>query len=170
MVYFDSFLWILCNLKVFLFFFCTFIGIVVAKNYLSFSSEVFLLYPNIDGMMSIVLLPMLICLFHLFVNMKFSSRLINYLASCSLFFYCIHENKIIREEIRPQFYSFLIGRFGESHLLLYVFLLILLLLIVGFFAAVAYKETLHRVSKKYSKIIFNNGAKAYEWFLTKTRL
>ena len=141
------------NLISFLFFGVLFIVIVLLKNALSRRFAFFMEYPVVDGMLSVILLPMLVSLFFLFLKMEFRNRIVSFIASCSLFFYCIHENKIVREELRPMYYRFLMERYGEAHLLLYVVALIALVFVFGFIAAIIYKETIARITSVLSAVV-----------------
>ena len=156
------------NVRYFIFFFVLFIGIVLGKNILAQHFDFFVTYPEIGGLLSVVFLPMLICLFNIFLKIKHSNRFVNYVASTCLFFYCIHENKIVREEIRPQIYGFLINRFGSDYLLLYVFFLAAALLIAGFVASIIYRETFHKLTEKLATVILQVVKNSYDkWFLKK---
>ena len=156
------------NVRYFSLFFFLFIGIVLAKNILAQHFEFFVIYPEIGGLLSVVFLPMLICLFNIFLKIEHCNRFVNYVASTCLFFYCIHENKIVREEIRPQIYGFLINRFGSDYLLLYVFFLTAVLLFVGFGVSIIYRETFHKLNEKLATIISQVIKNGYDkWFLKK---
>lgn len=138
------------NAVVFLISTFVFAGTVAGRNLLALDHPFFEDFPNIDGMCSVVFLPMLISLFNLFLDMDFSSRLINTAASCSLFIYCIHENAILRAEIRPKYYEFVFARFGDERALFFA-----LLCGVGMFAgalilALIYKYTIHKLTGKAS--------------------
>jgi len=153
------------NLLLFFVFLFIFIVTVLIKNYLSFHISYFKTYPDISGLCSIIFLPMLICLFNVFLSMEFRSKFINYISSCSLFFYCIHENDLVRTSIRPKFYSVLIEKFGEQYILIYVASLIVALLVFGFAASAIYKQTFNKLTQSLSIKIKNFVDRKLDWIL-----
>ena len=85
---------------------------------------------------------MVICLFNIFNGMKFKSRFVNYIFSLSLFFYCIHENLIVRGDIRLKVITFFTNIFGETDMM---YALAYMFLTLGLFvgatvAAAVYKK------------------------------
>ncbi len=138
------------NIKYLCIFVILFILVIVAKNYLGLKFKVFEMYPDLNTSMSVVLIPIVLCAFNIFKSFKFKSKFINYMSSCTLFFYCIHENKLFREEIRPKVYEFLIGKFGSNYLLIYLFGFSIVLFVATYVVSAIYKETFHKFTVKLS--------------------
>lgn len=131
--------------------FFVFVGAVIIKNFLALKISYFEKFPKIDNnMLSIFLFPMLLCLFFVFLNIDLKSRFVNYLSSCSLFVYCIHENALVRESLRPKIYELLIAKFGDDILLLYDLVFWIVLAILSFIAAALYKTVIHKFTSKFS--------------------
>ena len=137
------------NLIVFFSELVIFVATVVLRNLLAPTFGELERYPNIDGLVSIVLLPMLTSLFCLFLNMDFSSHFINKLASCSLFIYCIHENRILREDIRPRYYEYVLGRFGDDRAVLFALICAFGMFVGASALALLYRCTFHRLTQKW---------------------
>lgn len=128
-----------------------FIVAVIAKNFLALKWPIFGSYPKIDNYnLSIFLLPMMINFFYLFLKLDFKSKIINYLSSCSLFVYCIHENYYVRELLRPKFYQIMMDRFGSDKYLIYLLILFVIVVISAFAAAAFYKSFIHKYTAKLS--------------------
>ncbi len=130
-----------------------FVAVVLIKNVLAFKNNYFNTYPSINNLLSVFLFPMILCLFFVFLNFDFHSKFINYLSSCSLFVYCIHENALVRESLRPKFYEIVIEHFGDGKLLLYDLILWVLIAFSSFLAAAIYKTVIHKLTFKLSNII-----------------
>lgn len=145
------------NIRGFFLFLFLFIILVLGKNFLSAYCEFFREYPTISTLTSIVFLPMQICLFNIFNSFSFSKKTINYISSLSLYFYCIHENLIVRGDIRPKYYELLINKFGNSNaeLLVYCLVLIAVLFICSILASVFYKKTFGKITPKISLYLKN---------------
>lgn len=109
---------------------------------------------DIDSLISPIILPMTLCLFNIFKNMKFKNKLINYLAACSLFVYCFHENQLIRSILRPDFYRYMLA-INSNYFLCYVIFCAIAMFVIGYLLSILYKSTLSKVSNKLS-IIFAN--------------
>ena len=137
--------------EVFLFVLC-----ILLKNIMSIRYSFFEGFPNLDGMCSVVFLPMLISLFNLFLSMDFSSRLINTVASCSLFIYCIHENAILRSEVRPKYYEFVFTRFGDGNALFFALLCAMGMFVGSLLLALIYKYTFHKITEKLGRKLRNS--------------
>lgn len=131
-----------------------FICAVFVKNFLSEKNKFFDIIPKFSFMLSIILLPIFFSLFNLALNTSFKSRFINYLSSCSLFVYCIHENYIVRKYLRTKYYAVLIDRFGENYLI-YALILFVIVVIGSFIAAAVYKQTIHKIIQKISVKLSN---------------
>lgn len=94
---------------------------------------------------SIFLFPCLFGLFNLFRKMNFKSKVINYISSCSLFFYCFHENILFRDSTRIELIKECFGRFGTNNLLLVIIGFTICFFFVVFIICIIYKETAHRL-------------------------
>lgn len=138
------------NIAIFVCEFFIFIATVIIRNRLALSISAFETIPNIDGMCSVVLLPMLLSLFSLFLNMDISSGVINTVASCSLFVYCIHENAILRSDVRPKYYEYTFARFGEEYAIPLALLCAFGMFIGATLLALLYKITFHRATDALS--------------------
>ena len=57
-----------------------------------------------------ILFPLIFSGFNLLRTKKFYNKPVNYLASCSLYFYCIHENLLIRQYLRADFYDYFMSK------------------------------------------------------------
>lgn len=130
-----------------------FIITVIVKNYLGLKISYFKTYPKLDSFHSIGLFSIIFSLFVVFLNIDFKNRFINYLSSLSLFVYCIHENALVRETLRPKFYEIAIDKFGDDKLLLYDLILFVILAVLAFIAAAIYKAIGHRITEKASIVI-----------------
>ncbi len=106
----------------------------------------------------------LICLFNLFVMMKFRNKFVSYLASCSLFVYCIHENKLLRSITRVAFYNAVFERFGQSQYVLWSTACGLFMFVVGFLIAAVYRESFHRLTALLANRICSLLRKLYNRF------
>lgn len=97
----------------------------------------------------------LMALFNCFKEMKFDSKFISYLSTCSLFVYVIHENYLLRGITRVNYYNWAVGTFGDRLMLVYLIICGLFMFVVGFILAVIYKETFSRLTKFCSKKVDN---------------
>lgn len=139
------------NITIILICTCSLVVGVLLQNFLGLHLTFFENYPRFNNLISFIFLPMMLSLFNLCLNFDFKNKIINYLSSCSLFVYCIHENLLVREEIRPKFYEFMIEKSGGiNHCLLNVLLLFLIIVVVSFTAAIIYKHTIHKITAKLS--------------------
>ena len=134
-----------------------FIAAVIAKNFLAMKIAYFKSFPEMNELTSVFLLPMMLSLFLVFLNLNFYNKFVNYLSSLSIFVYCIHENALVRETLRPRYYEFVIDRFGDEYLLLYDLVLFVMLTILSFLASSIYKaisqKTVDRISVVLEKKI-----------------
>lgn len=145
------------NVCGFLFFFTLLVTVFLAKSFLAVRFKFFVKYPDIAGMFSVILFPMQICLFNVFNSLSFSNRTVNAVSSLSLYFYCIHENFIVRRVMRPKVYGLLISQFGNEtwKLLLYTLLTALVLFTVSLASAKIYSVTLGRFTERLSLYVKN---------------
>ena len=76
---------------------------------------------------------------------KFCSKTVNYLASCSLFFYCIHENALSRGVLRVEYYKYVLPLCPEAYEGR-VFLCFAIWLVAGYLLALIYKVSFSRIN------------------------
>ena len=107
-------------------------------------------FISIDYWFSPFLLPMLLFLFNIFKSFQFKNKFINYLASCSLFVYVIHENILLRSYIRPQYYEYVLGLNPDMYFW-WIMLCAVGMFIGGMILSIIYKETFHRLTVFLSK-------------------
>ena len=105
-----------------------------------------------------VFLPMLLFLFNIFRSFTFKSKIINYIASLSLFVYLIHENILIRGNIRPKFFEWAMG-VNPNMYFWWVMLCTIISFVGGIILSIIYKETLHRFTAFASKKFANGVSK-----------
>ena len=133
-------------------FFGAFIMLTVASDMIFFNRNWF------NPILSALLIPAVICLFGTFHNLKFKNSVINYLSSCSLFFYCWHENILIRTYIRPNKLQNFYSNINNSYVL-GSFVYALIILVTYFSIAILYKLSISKLtnylSKKLAKYIEN---------------
>lgn len=154
------------NIKAFIIMSCVFLGLVLAKNALSFKFPVFSEFPSLGEMTSIVLFPLSMSLFNIFVNFKFKSKLINSVAILSLYMYCIHENYFIRTALRPLYYRTMMENFGK-HFLIYAALLSVVIFVFSLIVAAVYHATLHKITQKLSIKIHHFATSLFDKVYTK---
>ena len=99
----------------------------------------------------------------------FKSPFVNYLSSLSLLIYIIHENLLLRSYVRPDLIAFVRERFGDSHLVLWVLCLSVLVFLFGFVTSALYERTLRKYVKSASERILAWLCRIYrpveEWLL-----
>ena len=119
------------------------------------------------NLLSPVLLLPLICLFNIFAKMNFQNKFISYLSTCSLFVYVIHENYLLRTITRVNFYNYCLSTYGEQLAIVYMLICGSFMFICGFLLAVIYKESIHRLTSKFSILMANLYAIAYNFIYNK---
>lgn len=132
-----------------------FIGLMLLKEVNAYLKDNLFLFYQV----SLFLGPSLFGLFNLFRKINFKSRVVNYLSSCSLFFYCFHENILFRENTRIDLVKFCIERFGTNYLLIIILGFTICFTIAVFVISILYKETAHRLTAYLSKKISNASNK-----------
>lgn len=110
----------------------------------------------------------MIALFCLFQPMKFQSRFISYLSSCSLFVYLIHCNYFLRNVVRFRWYEAAIDMFGIQYAFIFYVVCAVTITVEAFGLSAIYKETFGRLttfcSKKTAMGINIVMSKAYQKF------
>ena len=133
-------------------------------RYLSMKFVVFERLNFADMFDPFLVLP-LFALFNLFRNMRFSSRVISFLSSCSLFVYVIHENYLLRTYTRVEYYNFMIENYGGNNILCWIYLCGVGMFVLAFCLAVIYKLSISKLtvllSKKISALIDSLFDKSY---------
>lgn len=128
---------------------------------------------NLKQLYSPILFPMLLFLFNIFKNFKIKSKCINYLASCSLYVYCFHENILLRNYIRPRFYKYVLS-FSPNFFFGWVMICGIGMFILGYLVSLLYKLTISKIttycSKKTSNIIFRVIDYAYLQSISKCKI
>ncbi len=89
-------------------------------------------------------------IFNLFRNIKMNSKFINHISSLTLLVYLIHDNYLIRELVRRDFFNFVYINFDYKYILLICLISSIVIFIVSFCISDLYKRT---IEKKYSDII-----------------
>ena len=136
------------NLVLFFVFSSIFIFAIIIKNVFSLSRL------TLDQFYSPILLPTLLCLFNLFNGAKIQSKMINYLASCSLFVYCIHENILLRTYVRPLYYKKVLNMYPNAYFG-WVMLCAIGMFVGAYLLSILYKHTLSKITKKSSQTLSN---------------
>lgn len=131
------------NLLLFLVFYLIFIFAIIFKNIFNINRL------TLDQFYSPILLPALLCLFNLFNGLKIQSKTINYLASCSLYVYCIHENILLRTLIRPLYYQKALNICFNAYFG-WIMLCAVGMFIGAYLLSILYKHTLAKITKKLS--------------------
>ncbi len=122
---------------------------------------------NLSSWYCPILIPALIFLFNLFNSMKFKNKVINNLSSCSLFVYCIHENILLRRNLRPVFLNLLFESTANLYLM-WIVVCAILIFLVSMALSLLYKYTVHKVSFVLSKKVAGVFDKGCEWIYKKT--
>ena len=115
---------------------------------------------HINCFVSMFLVPANISLVNIFSTYKFKNKVVNYLSSCSLFFYCFHENILIRSNLRPNIFKNLLNQSyllppPPSNQLVSVIIYAVLIYFVYFLISILYKLTLSKITDYLSKKISN---------------
>ncbi|MBD5091804.1 MAG: acyltransferase, partial [Clostridiales bacterium] len=147
--------------------FGVFLALAVVKYVVGMKSDYMKNVFALDGDFSPILLIALLSLFNLFKLMKLESRAINYLASCSLFVYCFHENLLLRTIIRPMFYEYVFGINPDLYFL-WVIVLGVGMFLCAYLLSVVFKETVHRLTAFVSKKICKFLTSVIEFFFKKS--
>lgn len=114
-----------------------------AKFYLKLDSV------NLVYYYSPIAFTLVFSVFNLLNGAKFRSKTVNFLASCSLFFYCIHENYLIRRVLRPAYYDHVLS-INPGAYFGWVMLCFALWLVGGYLLAVLYKLTFSQLTAAIS--------------------
>ena len=103
---------------------------------------------------NVIMILMDVALFNVFKELKFPySAFINKVASVSLVFYLITENRVLAGHLRPAFFQWIYTNYGYGLLPVWIFLLNLVTFSVGIFVSLLYSSTIGRLSTSISKQI-----------------
>lgn len=100
------------------------------------------------------ILLMSLSLLSIAVNNSFSSSMVNFISSTSLFIYLAHENVIFSIVYRPQIWNKIMASFGSVNIVLLVLAFAFALFICSFIFAITYKLSLGFLTKKSADCIF----------------
>lgn len=93
--------------------------------------------------------PFALCIslgiFNIFKNIKFNSKIINYVSSLSLFIYIFHDNIIFRIYFRPKVWIYFCNKVLINVLLIKVFIFALFLFFVSLIISIIYKATISSI-------------------------
>ncbi len=143
--------------------FFIFLGMFCAQGIIAKTMPI--LHPYLSRFMMLeywfspITLPMLFFLFNIFKSFKFQSKIVNYLASCSLFVYLFHENLLLKTITRPQYYQYVMTLNSKLYFW-WIMLCAVGMFMGGMILSFIYKETFHRLTLYLSKKI----AKCYYKF------
>lgn len=101
---------------------------------------------------NVIMILMDIALFNVFKETKVSySAILNKVASVSLVFYLITENRVLAGHLRPAFFQWIYTNYGYELLPAWIFILNLVTFSVGILVSLLYSNTIGRLSTAISK-------------------
>lgn len=83
--------------------------------------------------------------FNLFRKIKLNNKFINYISSLTLLIYLIHDNYLIRELIRKDFFNFIYSTFEYKNILLICLISSIATFIISICISVLYKMTIEKI-------------------------
>ena len=92
-----------------------------------------------------ILLIMALSLFNLFRQIKFKNVFVNKIASFSLLIYIIHENYLIRENLRPYIEYKIYTAFNGNYILFWCIILTVIIFVVSVIISFIYSVTIQRI-------------------------
>ena len=119
-------------------------------------------WPDLEFWFSPFIMPWVLCLFNLFNLVKLKNKAINYLASCSLFVYCIHGHALIGRIVPIMLYQHVLD-VSPNEYFGWIILCCVIVVVGGFALAVIYKETFARLTKLVAKWICVGLVKLLNW-------
>jgi hypothetical protein len=114
-----------------------------------------------DNIYNPFILLMVISIFNIVRNIKFESKVINYVSKQSLFIYIIHENLILRTYYRPMMWHYVYTNFGYNYILGWTFVITILVFTFGFLTSVVYSNTIQIIIKYLTDKIYPQMVKFY---------
>ncbi|TCO81599.1 hypothetical protein EV212_1237 [Frisingicoccus caecimuris] len=110
------------------------------------------------------ILMIAIAVFNLCKSLHFRSKIINYLAGCSLLIYIIHENIILRTHYRPEILRYIYEHFGYSNIILWVLAISIVIFTFSLICSLIYRLLLQKLIYKESAIFFGWIKKGWKRF------
>lgn len=105
--------------------------------------------------------------FNLFKEMKFQSKLINLLASVTLYIYVIHENYLFATYARPQYFAHVYQTYSYEHVALWALVLAVVCfvvsLLIGLLYQVSLRVVIHKICDKLAEVLPKIGDKCTEY-------
>ena len=78
-------------------------------------------------------------------NVRFESKIVNYISGLSLLIYIIHENQLLRTFYRPRMWEYVYQQFGYDYVLLWTFVLVVIVFFFGLLSSIIYKYTIGKI-------------------------
>jgi surface polysaccharide O-acyltransferase-like enzyme len=142
-----------------------FYGIIIIANFIGLRIGFFqnrLLGWNAYG--SPILIMVIICLFNVVKNIRFESKVVNYISKLSLLIYIIHENWILRNYYRPMLWQYVYTNFGYDYILGWALILVAVVFAFAFLTSVVYQKTIQKLVMRVSDKLYFKLAKCYGYF------
>lgn len=112
----------------------------------------------------IVFLVSLAC-FNLFVNLKIKNKLINYIASQTLLIYIIHDNYLIREFVRSDWFKYVYKTVGYNYIIFICVLSSMITFVITLMVSSIYKETIRKILIRLCNQTYEAMGKIYNKML-----
>ncbi len=138
------------------------IGLVFTLRYLFRTNDRVVLLLGFSLIKCGFLMVLGLCIFNLFRKLTFSSKSVNFIASATLFVYCIHENYMLGTYVRPRYYDYVLQQFPNVNGIWFAFLCGIGMFVGGYILAIMYEVTAHRFTAWLSKKIEHVGSKALD--------
>lgn len=110
-----------------------------------------------------------ICLFNIFNNVKFHSKIINFISSLSLLIYIFHENYFVREYLRPNIWIYIYKNYGYNNVVLINLLISIFIFVISIFVSILYKvlsqPKLYKISDFLHDFILDRYKKIIEFII-----
>ena len=89
---------------------------------------------------------------------------VNFVASCSMLIYIIHENSLLKVYYRPQWWNYIYHHFGYDHILLWALIMTVVLFVISFLCSIIYKQTFQKATRFVCDWVYSYIAKIYGRF------
>ena len=137
-------------------------GMVLLTNYMglyisAFSDKVLRWGSNCSPFIIMMVIGML----NIARNKSFKSNIINQCSKMSLLIYIIHENMLLRNYYRPLMWQYVYEHMGYSHVLLWMFVIVIIVFVFGLIASIVYKCTIQKCVSKVVNVIYPLIRKGY---------
>jgi hypothetical protein len=103
----------------------------------------------------------IICLFNVVKNIRFESKVVNYISKLSLLIYIIHENWILRNYYRPMLWQYVYTNFGYDYILGWTLILVAVVFAFAFLTSVVYQKTIQKLVMRISDKLYFKLVKYY---------